>query len=216
MNLTPIQDTWKLTDDGKDIWPLLYTNPIKGTCCEVRLNLKDNLIKRKFSINSITVNGKQSTQHGDLTEERIKNFFLNEVKYLEYLKDTPWIPKTVDYDIDEQWIIQEFYGPDLLSYQWQDMKPFLKEQTIDMYKFFKSVNMIKCNGSLSNMTLNTKNKQLIAIDFKWADKIIWKEESTKANKISLMLEMRSYWKWLSKIDRELPTILLEILDDPIP
>jgi DNA modification methylase len=66
------------------------------------------------------------------------------------------------------------------------------------------------------MTLNTKNKQLIAIDFKWADKIIWKEESTKANKISLMLEMRSYWKWLSKIDRELPTILLEILDDPIP
>jgi len=215
MNLIPINNEWKLTDDGRDPWPLLYTNPFKGTCCEVRLNLKDNLIKRKFSIDSITVNGKQSTQHKDLTEERIKNFFLNEIKHLEYLRGTVWIPKTVDYNIDEQWIIQEFYGPDLLSYEWEDMKPFLKEQTIELYKFFKSINMIKCNGSLSNMTLNTKTKQLIAIDFKWADTLVWKQNSTKENKTSIMMELRSYWKWLSKIDRELPYHLLEILDDPI-
>lgn len=216
MNLEVISDDWKLIEDGKEAWPLLYTNPLKGTCCEVRVNLQDGLIKRKFSIDSVTVNGKLSTQHRDLNPTRIRNFFLNEIKHLEYLKDTDWIPKTIDYNLDEQWIIQEFYGPDLLSYNWKENTDFLKEQTIEMYKFFKEKDMIKCNGSLSNMTLNTRRKQLVAIDFKWADSLVWKENSTKENKISLMLELRSYWKWLSKIDKELPTILLEILDDPIP
>jgi len=206
------QSRWQLIHDDP-VWPLVYTNEEKGTCCEVRLNLKDNLIKRKFGMDSITVNGKRSTQHTDLNETRVTNFFLNEIKWLNILEDSGWIPKTVDYNIDEQWTIQEFYGPDLIHYNWEENRDFLKEQVIAMYTdFLKKYDMMKSNGSLSNMSYNPKTNQIVAFDFKWAETLEWRNEEHK-NKVDILLEIRSYWKWLSKIDKELPYHLLQLLDD---
>lgn len=209
------QSRWKLTPIDKD-WSLVATGSSNGTVCEVTLNQKDKLIKRKFGLDSITVNGGISKEHKTLTEQRITKFYNNEIKWLNILKNSPWIPKTVDYNSDEQWIIQEYYGPDLISWNWYDNKLLLKEQVISMYKdFVKNYDMIKGNGSLSNMSFNPVTQKIIAFDFKWAETIEWRNKEHK-NKVDLLLEIRSYWKWLSKIDKELPYHLLEILDDQSP
>tara|TARA_B100000035_G_scaffold259120_1_gene229645 strand:- start:2784 stop:3419 length:636 start_codon:yes stop_codon:yes gene_type:complete len=203
---------WEIINDDP-VWPLIKTNDDIGTICEVRVNFKDSLIKRKFTMESITANGKLPTQHPDLTEKRVTNFFLNEIKWLDILSDCEWIPKTIDYNIDEQWTIQEWHGPDLISYNWKEHRQLLKEQVIEMYKcFVKEYDMLKGNGSLSNMSYDPIRKQIIAFDFKWADNIKWRDTNV-ANKVSILLEIRSYWKWLSKIDKELPYHLLQILDD---
>ena len=202
-------------------WPRITGSTDKGTVCEVRIN--NNMILRKFSLDSITANGKPSSQHDMLSEGRVRRLFLNELKWLKILDGSSWIPKTIDYDEDEQWIIQEYYGPDLLYHDWENNKPKLKEQVIQMYEFFKEHNMLKGNGSLSNMTYNPNIDQIVAFDFKWADEFHWDDKNDDVieygygyrdrDKGNLMLEIRSYWKWLSKIDVELPLELLRILDD---
>lgn len=97
-----IQSHWNLLYDTSN-WALVKTNTSNGTCCEVRLNQKNKLIKRKFGVDSVTVNGSYSS----LSDDKVTNFFNNEIKWLNILKDSRWISKTVDYNIDEQWIIQE-------------------------------------------------------------------------------------------------------------
>ena len=204
--------SWSLVNDD-EVWPRVITNDDKGTCCEVRLNLKDGLIKRKFSIDSITVNGKPTTQHPELGKKRIRSFFLNEIKWLNILKDSGWVSEIIDCDTEDQWVIQKFYGPDLLMYNWEDNRPFIKEQVLEMYRdFIDTYDMIKCNGSLSNMSYNPNTNRILAIDFKWAESLQWRNPEHK-NKTDLLMEIRSYWKWLSKIDKELPYELLMILDD---
>ena len=69
-----------------------------------------------------------------------------------------------------------------------------------MYKFFKSHNVFKRNGSLSNLTHN--NGQLIAFDFKWA----------KVRPDGLDMEIKSYKEWLNKIDPSLTGKLMQMID----
>ena len=78
--------------------------------------------------------------------------------------------------------------------------PDIVEQVIEMYKFFKSHNVFKRNGSLSNLTHN--NGQLIAFDFKWA----------RPRPGGLTMETHSYKEWLSKIDPALTEKLMEMID----
>jgi len=176
----------------------LYKSPHYGlgTIVEVHIDHKNKLIKRLYKENGITVNG-TSTQK---SFNDIKNAFLREVYWLEEL-DSEWIPKTIDINYKDRTIIQEYTYPDLLNNKskLKEIVPDIVEQVIEMYKFFKFKNVYKCNGSLSNLTL--RGNQLVAFDFKW----------TNYRPDGLEMELRSYDKWLSKIDPILSIELRKIL-----
>lgn len=167
-----------------------------GTLCEVYLNQKESLIKRIFKQGAITVNGSKTR----FSEDEIQKFFTNEIFWLRKLEGH-WLPKLIDIDEDSRTIIQEFTDESLLEY-----KPYLKhkipdvvEQIVEMYKFFKSKNVFKRNGSLSNLTL--RNEQVVAFDFKWA--------TERPNGIDR--EIYSYDHYLIKVDENLPQLLKDLI-----
>lgn len=176
----------------------LYKSPHYGlgTCVEVHIDKKNRIISRQYKNDSITCNGSVTKKSPD----EIENFFQNEVYWLEKLKSR-WIPLTLDINYSTRTIIQEYTHTDLL-YNKPNLKevvPDIVDQVIDMYKFFKEMNMYKRNGSLSNLTL--RDKQLVAFDFKWA--------TTRPT--GLEMELKSYDQWLSKIDSSLPEKLKALL-----
>ena len=176
-----------------------YSSPHHGvgTIVDVSIDVSSGLIKRTFQPGSITVGNKVHEYNHD----QVKGFFDNELKWLETLK-SEWIPETVE--VGDNFIVQKYYGPCLLDFK--PNKEFLKyvpdivEQVIEMYKFFKSHNVFKRNGSLSNLTHN--NGQLIAFDFKWA----------KVRPDGLDMEIKSYKEWLNKIDPSLTGKLMQMID----
>ena len=165
-----------------------------GTIAEVHLNKEKTLIKKRYSVDGLTVSGKKS-QH---TSSVIADCFKTEIYWIERLQGK-WVPPMIDIDESKQEIITEYYGPDLLTnYQAGTLLkdiPDIIEQVIEMFKFFKEHNVYKFNNALSNMTVN--NKQLIAFDFKWARERPEGKEH----------ELFSYTEWMSKIDNKLPEML---------
>lgn len=176
----------------------LYKSPHYGlgTTVEVHIDKENNLIKRHFKEDAVTCSG--NTTQKSLYD--IQNAFLYEIHWLENLK-SEWIPKTIDIDKTNRIIIQEYTHPDLLYIKpnLKEVVPDIKEQIIEMYKFFKKKNVFKRNGSLSNLTL--RNKQLVAFDFKWA----------RQRPEGIEMELKSYDTWLSKIDEDLPAVLRNML-----
>lgn len=175
-----------------------YSSPHHGvgTIVDVSIDYDNRLIKRQFKPGSLTVGDKVH----EYNYEQVKEFFNNELRWLETLKSN-WIPETVE--VGDNFIVQKYYGPCLLDFK--PNKEFLKyvpdivEQVIEMYKFFKSHNVFKRNGSLSNLTHN--NGQLIAFDFKWA----------KVRPDGIEMELKSYKEWLSKIDDTLEQQLTNLI-----
>lgn len=167
-----------------------------GTIVDVSIDQDAELIKREFKAGSITVGKKVH----DYNYNQVKDFFNNEVKWLEKL-DSKWIPETVE--IQNNVIIQKYYGPCLLDFksnnEFLNYVPDIVEQVIEMYEFFKFHNVFKRNGSLSNLTHN--NGQLVAFDFKWSTK--------RPNGIEM--ELKSYKEWLSKIDSKLEQQLTNLI-----
>lgn len=164
-----------------------------GTIVDVSLNEQDMLIKRIFKEGSITVSG----QTHEYTQEQVKDFYHNEVYWLNKL-DSKWLPQLVKFDDTTQTIIQKYYGPCLLDYLHTDLHtriPNLADQIVEMHEFFKKHNVFKRNNSLSNLTYN--GKQVIAFDFKWA----------KERPEGIQMELHSYQHWLNKIDKDLPARL---------
>lgn len=176
----------------------LYKSPHYGlgTTVEVHIDEENNLVKRLYKENGITCNGTPTEK----TLSDIQNAFLYEVYWLEKL-DSEWIPNTIDINYEERIIIQEYTHPDLLHIkpQLKEKVPDIVEQILEMYKFFKSKNVYKRNGSLSNLTL--RKDQLVAFDFKWA----------RTRPSGLEMELKSYDQWLCKIDESLPIKLRELL-----
>ena len=168
-----------------------------GTIAEVHLNEDQTLIKKRYSVDGLTVSGKKS-QH---TSSVIADCFKTEIYWIERLQGK-WVPPMIDIDETKQEIITEYYGPDLLTnYQAGTLLkdiPDIIEQVIEMFKFFKEHNVYKFNNALSNMTVN--NKQLVAFDFKWARERPEGKEH----------ELFSYTEWMSKIDNKLPEMLEEL------
>jgi hypothetical protein len=158
------------------------------------LNKEKTLIKKRYSVDGLTVSGKKS-QH---TSSVIADCFKTEIYWIERLQGK-WVPPMIDIDESKQEIITEYYGPDLLTnYQAGTLLkdiPDIIEQVIEMFKFFKEHNVYKFNNALSNMTVN--NKQLVAFDFKWARERPEGKEH----------ELFSYTEWMSKIDDKLPEML---------
>jgi RIO-like serine/threonine protein kinase len=176
----------------------LYKSPFDdlGTCVEVHIDYDMGIIKRQYKYDAITVNGVATKR----TSNEIDKFFNNEIYWLSKL-ESKWIPKTIEIDIPNKIILQEYTRECLLG----DLKniyqvvPDIEEQLLEMYKFFKRHNVFKCNGSLSNLTL--KNNQLVAFDFKWAE--------YRPNNIEM--ELKSYDIWLSKVSKNVATKLKELL-----
>lgn len=176
----------------------LYKSPFTelGTCVEVHIDYDAGIIKRQYKYDAITVNGSITKR----TPAEIDKFFNNEIYWLDKLEGE-WIPKTIEIDITNKTIVQEYTRECLLGdlvniYQ---VVPDIEEQIVEMYKFFKKHNIFKCNGSLSNLTL--RKNQLVAFDFKWADH--------RPNNIEM--ELKSYDIWLSKISEKVAIKLKELL-----
>lgn len=161
-----------------------------GTSVEVHIDEQEGLIKRYYKSDAITVNGAVTKKtHAEITES------FEYEKYWLCKLESEWIPKTVE--IGKDYIIQEYTGPALIDSM--PNLPDIKEQIIEMYKFFKFHGVYKRNGSVSNLVMN--NNQLVAFDFKWA----------RHRPIGIDMELRSYDEWLIKIDVDLPMQLRELL-----
>ena len=176
------------------IWKKVPYHGQDGTVAEVHVNTNQTLIKKRYSVDGLTVSGKKSKH----TPSEINDCFKREIYWTEQLQGK-WVPSIVDIDETNQIIIQDYYGPDLLTnYQAGTLLkdvPDIVDQVIEMFKFFKQHNVYKLNNALSNMTVN--GKQLVAFDFKWARK---RPEGRKE-------ELFSYSEWMSKIDNKLPRML---------
>ena len=180
------------------IWKKVPYHGQDGTVAEVHVNTNQTLIKKRYSVDGLTVSGKKSKH----TPSEINDCFKREVYWTGHLQGK-WVPSIVDIDETKQIIIQDYYGPDLLTnYQAGTLLkdvPDIVDQVIEMFKFFKEQNVYKINNALSNMAI--KNKQLIAFDFKWAkERPTWKDK-----------ELFSYTEWVSKIDKKLPEILEKLV-----
>lgn len=147
-------------------------------------------IRREFKPNAITCAGVPTR----FTPIEIVDFFQNEVYWLNKLQ-SEWVPKTIE--VGPNFIVQEYTGPALIDSM--PHLPDIKDQVIEMYKFFKQHNVYKRNGSVSNLTMN--KSQLVVFDFKWA--------MHRPN--GLEMELKSYDVWLSKIDSTLSSSLRELL-----
>ena len=176
----------------------LYKSPFSelGNCVEVYIDKEAGIIKRQYKYDAITVNGAITKR----TPDEIDKFFNTEIYWITKLK-SDWIPKTIEIDILNKTILQEYTRECLLVdlTNIHQVVPDIEEQLIEMYKFFKKHNVFKCNGSLSNMTL--RKSQLVAFDFKWAN--------YRPNNIEM--ELKSYDVWLSKINKSIASKLKELL-----
>ena len=181
------------------VWEKFITsNSGIGTVVDVSIDYTSGLVKRKFDVNTITVEGKAH----EYTKDQVQACFDRDVHWSNVLK-SKWVPELIHVDIAQRTIIQKYYNSCLLDYPpIKDITktfPQLEEQIIEMYTFFKKHNVFKNNGSLSNLTHN--EDQIIAFDFKWATK----------RPEGLENELHSYDTWLSKISNTLPQKLRDIL-----
>lgn len=165
-----------------------HPDPTIGRVVSVYLNQDKTLIKRYFIPNGITVSGKAT----EYSLEYIEQKWITETNTLLRFKDKEWVPGLIDINYQEKYIIQEYYGPDLQIRGFEDI-PDIEDQVIEIYKYFKEINMYKLNGSLPNMT--KLNGKVIMFDFKYM-----KERSPELKPYALV-EIR---EWLSEIS---PTIV---------
>ena len=178
------------------IWePYWHPDPNIGRVASVYLNEDKTLIKRHYIKNGVTVNGKVSEQ----SEEYIEKKWLNESYWLTRFQLMPWVPTLVSINYKERFIIQEYYGPDLLISGYKDI-PDIEDQIVEIYQYFKEINVYKLNGALSNMT--KKNGKVIMFDFKYMS------ERTEELKPHALFEIKA---WLSKITPNISKRLEELM-----
>jgi len=171
------------------IWePYRHPDPTIGRVVSVYLNENKTLVKRYFIPNGIMVNGKTS----DWSEEYVEQKWITETNSLLRFQDKEWVPKLVDINYQEKYIIQEYYGTDLMIRGFDDI-PDIEDQVVEIYKYFKEINMYKLNGSLPNMT--KLNGKVIMFDFKYM------RERSPETKPYALVEIH---EWLSEIS---PTIV---------
>lgn len=159
-----------------------------GKIASVYLNDDKTLIKRCFLTNGITANGKP---HGK-SKEYIIQKWETEANALIRFNGLWFMPRLIEIDMKERYVIQEYCGPDLLTSGFKNI-PNIEDQVVEIFRHISSEGLYKINGSLSNMT--QKNGQVKMFDFKY---LISKSEETRK------LEEYSIDNWLSKIS---PTIV---------
>ena len=178
-------------------WERIKWHGQDGTVAEVYVDQSNSVVKKIFKEGGTTVSGKKTKYSADV----VSACFKNEVGWCHKLRGH-WLPELLEVHESKQTFIQEYCGPDLLTY-WQNKTlhkriPDIVEQVTNMHEFFKKHNCYKINSSLSNMAI--KNNKIVAYDFKWAQKAplsaFWRKK-----------EIECYREYISKIDKTLPTIL---------
>ena len=164
-----------------------------GKLSSVYLNEDNTLIKRNLDINGITASGKPSI----LTKDEADQHWFNETYYLTKFQFMPWVPELVSIDYQNRTIIQKYYGPDLLIQGFDDV-PDIEQQVLEIYKYFKEINVYKFNSSLSNMTKH--NGTIMLFDFKYM--------SARSPEL-IPYVSREINEWLSKIS---PTIVPKLME----
>ena len=160
-----------------------------GRVCHVTLDSSKSYIKRTYTSKMPCVNGKINPYN--YTEQEIKNFFLNDVKWTTVL-DEHYVLKPIDIDYKEQSITYPYYGLDLYTDEekFTSIRDF-KQQILEMYTYFKEANIFKGNGARCNMVLC--EGRIKAFDFKWA----------RLRPENIKLELMSYEIWLKGADQSL-------------
>jgi hypothetical protein len=177
----------------------------RGSLAEVWINKEQKIVKKYYKIDSITIRGGKPYHN---TIEEIKKLYDNEIHWSNKLK-SKFTVNTLDYgDLSEgngYFIIQEYLGPDLLSYynpvdRLTKHIPDASKQIEEMFEFFQSHNLYKRNNAMCNLI--NDNGKIKAFDFKYT--IARKDEYRH-------YEEHSVDEWISKIDPELKTILRKYL-----
>lgn len=165
------------------------------TLVNVQIDEEAGLVKRTFSHLLPNVSGLINPRNK--TAEEVTKMFNTEIYWLDRLNGSKFVPELISYDYERQEVVQKYYEPSCLLTR---KKPSI-DQILELYTFFKSHDMFKINGSLSNMSYN--GNQLIAFDFKHA---------IHSNPEKIEYEYFSFDSYLSKIDKSLPVLLREILN----
>jgi hypothetical protein len=184
---------------NNEIWisPLPFEQRLDlGRMCHVTINKQHGTITREFTITKPTVSGKVNPF--GYTLDIVKAAFNNDL-YWTRLLDSKYILKPIHVDENSLSMTFPYYGQDL----YHDHKTFLsinnfREQIIEMYEYFKEVNIFKGNGSRSNLVL--VNGNIKAFDFKW----------TAVRPKNIKLELMSYEIWLKNADTRLENDLKTI------
>ena len=167
-----------------------------GKMSSVYLNEDSSLIKRIFNTSGFTASGKPSSS----TKDDADKYWFNETYYLTKFQFMPWVPELVSIDYQNRTIIQKYYGPDLLIRGFDDI-PDMEQQVLEIYKYFKEINVYKFNGSLSNMTKH--NGRVIMFDFKYMS-------TRSAENVDFVIQ-KEIGEWLSKISPTIAPKLKELL-----
>jgi len=175
-----------------------------GNLSEVWIDKKSKLCKKYYKPGGITANGK-SNEYDSI--EAVTKMFNNDIYWSTKLK-SEWVLETYEYgplgDEPGFYLLQEYLGPDLLTYYINEnlhqLFPSIIEQVEEIFKLFQINGIYKMNNALSNMTgVNGKVK---AFDFKYA------EHRTSRNKDK---EINSIQQWISKIDPTMEHRLIKYL-----
>lgn len=170
-------------------------DPNLGKVVSVFLNEDETMVKRYFAPGMITASGKQTIE----SPEYIETKWNNETKSLLRFQNKPWVPKLIEINEKDRYVIQEYYGPCLLFQKFDDI-PNLHNQIIEIYQNFKDLNLYKLNGSLANTTRN--GDQLIMFDFKFMQERTPELKHHAEREIDL---------WLKKFGTDLVPKLKELL-----
>lgn len=134
-----------------------------GKLASVYLNEDKSLIKRYFIPGGITVNGNPTKQ----TEEYINQKWKNECDALTIFNHLWFMPELVEINHDEKYIIQRYYGEDLLTSGFKHIED-IEDQTVEIFRYIYNKGYYKLNGSLSNMSC--RGNKVIMFDFKYLSK----------------------------------------------
>ena len=166
-----------------------------GTVVTVYLNEDKTLIKRCFLKDGITTNGNPNLK----PEEYIIKKWETEISALRRFNGLWFMPTLVEINTEHRYVIQEYYGPDLLTSGFKNIHN-IEDQVVEIFKYIYGQGLYKINGSLSNMT--QKNGSIKMFDFKYLSP---KSEERKR------YEEYSIDNWLSKISPTIVPRLKEIL-----
>lgn len=173
----------------------------RGSLAEVWIDESAGLCKKLYKPDGITFRGTPS-QHSDYAE--VESLYKNEVHWSLTLPSDVAV-KLIDHGTLENnkgfFIVQEYVGPDLLTYFSNNTLfehfPDIVDQLESMFSTFKQFDVYKINNALSNLT--GSNGKIKAFDFKYA-----RVRCAEGKKY----EEHSIDEWLSKIHPTLKEKLL--------